>query len=80
MKFTSKPKEKSENAQRKKDAGNAIKKTGMLLQDDDLEKVSGGSGDDYDNTKCQWNPEGIDHVFEEGIDGRMVCKYCGVYF
>ena len=73
-------KEKPENPQRKTDARNAIKMSGMLLHHDELEMVSGGSGDDYDNTKCQWNPGGSDHVFEEGIDGRMVCKYCGVYF
>ncbi len=80
MKLTGKLKGKPENTQRKTDARNAIKMSGMLLHYDELEMVSGGRRDDYDNTKCQWNPGGSDHVFEEGIDGRMVCKYCGVYF
>ena len=43
MKLTSKPKEKPENPQRKTDARNAIKMSGTLLHDDELEMVSGGS-------------------------------------
>ena len=51
------------------------------INDEDLEKISGGWGDDDDNTKCQWNPDGSrDHVLEQDADGIMKCKYCGVHF
>ena len=80
MKLTGKLKEKVSEAENKEQAKEAIKQAGMELTDDELEMVSGGIGDDYDNTKCQWNPNGNNHVFEHRSAGRMVCKYCGVHF
>ena len=80
MKLTGKLKENVDKVKSKEQAKELIAKAGMELTDTELNQVSGGSGDDYDTTKCQWNPGGSDHVFEEGIDGRMACKYCGVYF
>ncbi len=51
----------------------------------ELEMVSGGcdwgeDDDDYSNTTCHWNPDGKEHVFEEGADGIIRCKYCQVHF
>lgn len=49
------------------------------LSDDDLDKVSGGCGNDgEDNTECQWNPNGPQHDWIDG-DGRTTCRYCGIY-
>ena len=49
------------------------------LSDDDLDKVSGGTGnDDGDNTECEWNPYGTQHEWSD-MDGRQTCIYCGVY-
>ena len=55
-----------------------IENNGMELSDEELDNVSGGCcGDDGDNTKCSWNPNG-NHEWEL-IDGKQKCKYCGVY-
>ncbi len=55
------------------------------LADDELEQISGGcdwgeDDNDYSNTICHWNPDGKDHVFEEGADGIIRCKYCDIHF
>ncbi len=50
------------------------------LTDDELDLVSGGcGGDDDDNTKCSWNPNGTQHEWIQGDNGKLICKYCGVY-
>ena len=57
MKLIGNLKKKVENAQTKEEARDAIKKAGMLLDDDEMEAVSGGGGfipnsfADYDS-KC----------------------------
>lgn len=61
------------------DTREVIENDNMELTDEELDKVSGGSGDDGDNTKCSWNPYGSEHEWEEDGNGRQVCKYCGVY-
>ena len=55
-----------------------IENDNMELTDEELDKVSGGH-DDGDNTMCYWNPEGSEHIWEEDGNGRLACKYCGVY-
>lgn len=61
------------------DTKEVIENNDMELTDEELENVSGGcGGDDGDNTKCSWNPNGKDHEWEL-IDGKQKCKYCGVY-
>ncbi len=58
----------------------AIKNAGKLLSDDDLGKVSGGcGGDGSDNRECEWNPIGSQHEWILGDNGRLICRYCGVY-
>ena len=44
MKLIGNLKKKVENAQTKEEARDAIKKAGMLLDDDEMEAVSGGGG------------------------------------
>ena len=45
MKLIGNLKKKVENAKTKEEARDTIKKAGMLLDDDELEQVSGGGGD-----------------------------------
>ena len=63
------------------DTKEVIENNGMELTDEELDKVSGGCGgdDDGDNTKCSWNPNGSKEHEWEQKDGKLVCKYCGVY-
>ena len=78
MKLIGNLKKKVENAQTKEEARDAIKKAGMLL-DDELEAVSGGGGfipnsfADYDSI-CQKNSGGP-HVGVI-IRGLYCCERC----
>ena len=61
------------------DTKEVIENNDMELTDEELDNVSGGcGGDDGDNTKCSWNPNGKDHEWEL-IDGKLKCKHCLVY-
>ena len=62
------------------DTREVIENDNMELTDEELDKVSGGHGDDDgDNTLCYLNPIGSDHEWEDRGNGRLICKYCGVY-
>ncbi len=80
MKLIGNLKKQVEETTSKEEAKEVIEKAGMELTDEELDKVSGGccGDDDCYNTKCSWNPNGKDHELEL-IDGKIVCKYCGVY-
>lgn len=57
-----------------------IENNGIELSDEELDKVSGGCcDDDGDNTNCSCNPTGIKEHEWELKDGKLTCKYCGVY-
>ena len=53
-------------------------KTGAL-NDELLDKVSGGWDGDGDRTVCTCNPDGTEHVWGPGYNGKKTCIYCGVY-
>ncbi len=62
MKLTGNLKKEVENAQTKEEARDAIKKAGMLLNDDELEMVSGGA--EEGNIQTQYIE------FRDGLDVR----------
>lgn len=52
------------------------KKEKAALNDELLDKVSGGVDRDY---TCAWNPYGQEHEWVTGKNGKLTCIYCGVY-
>ena len=59
-------KKKVENAKTKEEARDTIEKAGMLLDDDELEQVSGGG----------FHFPGEVHLFGAGNYRKMYCPYC----
>ena len=51
------------------------------LNDELLDRVSGGTGYDYgdDPNLCAWNPNGPGHEWIIGENGIQTCLFCGVY-
>ena len=81
MKFMGNLKKKAENVQTKGEAGNAINKTGMRLNDDDLKAVSGGSLNtsmkfaEWDSS-CEKSSTGKhDWMGRQGVYVCVCCRY-----
>ena len=91
MKLIGNLKKKVENAETREEARAAIKKAGMLLTDDELEKVSGGAGDGEDENYVDINSicpvTGDAHDWNSCIDlfdsyenrYKKQCIFCGSF-
>ena len=68
MKLIGNLKKKVENAKTKEEARDTIKKAGMLLDEDELEEVSGGSG-------------GLDYIYSNTLYyiEQEKCRRCGSF-